>query len=200
MADPQTGAGIGGVRGSSQSLMQRFLPEIDPAWGRESYAAFRRHFAGTLLGIPGVREYPRGVHGAPDVDTGPLIAGFAAPATLVTLAGARVNGDWELAGGLSGVIEALGAPIPWHGGKRYAYGAVPLGDAFVVWAKNARPWVAPAAAGAQPTLLGRWWRLPAHLLSLLALLALWRLAFGAGAGYAHSVVSLTLRRQQAGGF
>jgi hypothetical protein len=52
---------------------------------------------------------------------------------------------------------------------------MPIGDAFLVWAKTARPWVA-AVPAAPPPSISWWWRAP--LLALLTLLALlpWTLA------------------------
>ena len=35
--------------------------------------------------------------------------------------------------------EAFGLPISWGGSKRYLFGAVPVGDAFLVWSKSALP-------------------------------------------------------------
>lgn len=173
-ADPRTGAPLEGARGSSQSIIARFLVEIDPAWGREQYGLFRRQFATTRSGIPGVREYPPGVRGGGDVDSGPLVFGLSASSTVVTLGAANVHGDGALAGPLSGVGEAAGLPLSWRGTKRYAFGRLPVGDAFLAWAQAARPWLAPPASGDEfPSVVRPWWRLPLHALTLAALLAVW---------------------------
>ncbi len=36
-ADPRTGQPLDGARGSSQSVIARFLPAIDPVWGLDQY-------------------------------------------------------------------------------------------------------------------------------------------------------------------
>ncbi len=76
-ADPSTGQPLEGARGSSQSVIARFLSEIDPAWGREQYALFRQQFVATPLGVAGLREYPHGSAGRGDVDSGPLVLGVS---------------------------------------------------------------------------------------------------------------------------
>lgn len=171
--EPGTGRPLEGARGSSQSIIARFLVEIDPDWGREQYALFRRQFVTTLGGIPGVREYPTGVTGRGDVDSGPLLFGLSASATTVALGAALVHGDRALADPLLHTGEAAGLPLSWRGTKRYAFGQLPVGDAFLVWAKTARPWIAPAAVASLPPVVRPRWRLPPHGLSLAALAILW---------------------------
>jgi hypothetical protein len=172
-AEPRTGRPLEGARGSSQSIIARFLVEVDPDWGREQYARFRGQFVTTLGGIPGVREYPPGVAGRGDVDSGPLLAGLSASATVVALGAAIVHGDRALADPLLHTGEAAGLPLSWRGTKRYALGQLPVGDAFLVWAKTARPWLAPAEPITLPPVVRPWWRLPLHGLSLALVALLW---------------------------
>jgi hypothetical protein len=105
--------------------------------------------------------------GAGDVDSGPLPLGISLSATAVTLGAAQVHGDAPLAGALANYGELAGLPLgtPWT--KRYAFGLLPIGDAFLAWSKTARPWVAtlPAPPSA---VISPWWRVP--LLSILSLL------------------------------
>ncbi|MFY1671143.1 hypothetical protein ACN27G_14395 [Plantactinospora sp. WMMB334] len=166
--DPASGAPAEGARGSSQSMILRFLVDIDPAFARAQYLGFRERFVATPLGLgPAVREYPAGTSGQGDVDSGPLLLGISLSATVVTLGAAQVQGDAALAGALANYGELAGVPVttPWS--KRYAFGAMPIGDAFLAWSKAARPWVAEQVAEQSPSI-SRWWRMP--LLCLLALL------------------------------
>jgi hypothetical protein len=167
-ADPDTGDPTEVARGSSQSLIQRFLVDIDPAFAAEQYTRFRDRFLATPLGLgPAVREYPHGMDGPGDVDSGPLPLGISLSATAVTLGAAQVHGDAPLAGALAGYGEFAGLPFgtPWT--KRYAFGLLPIGDAFLAWSKTARPWVA-ALPVPPPAVVSPWWRVP--LLSILSLL------------------------------
>ena len=155
-ADPATGAPIEVARGTSQSMIQRFLVDIDTAFAAQQYTVFREWFR--PFG-PAVREFPAGVSGAGDVDSGPLLLGISLSATAVTMGAARVQGDDRLAGALAGLAEVTGVPVDTPGTRRYAFGVLPIGDAFVAWSKTARPWVSAAPAGPPPDLAW-WWPLP----------------------------------------
>ena len=175
-SDPLTGEPLEGARGSSQSLIARFLPEVDPEWGRTQYASFRREFVGSFLGIPGVREYSAGRSGSGDIDTGPLFAGFSPSASVVMVAAAQVNGDRELADAFIDVSEALGLPVRWGNTKRYALGILPVGDAFLVWAKTSRPWVAEWTPAVLPRVVPPSWRVPLQAATLVVVGGMWALS------------------------
>ncbi|MFJ6195222.1 hypothetical protein [Micromonospora sp. NPDC092111] len=165
--DPVTGRPAEVARGTSQSVIQRFLPEIDPTFARDQYLRFRDEYVVSPLGLgPAVREYPRGLDGPADVDSGPLPLGVSLSATVVTLGAAQVQGDDGLAGALANYGELVGVPLDTPHTRRYAFGLLPVGDAFLAWAKTARPWVS-APPGRPPATVSPWWRLP--LLSLLVL-------------------------------
>lgn len=166
--DPDTGAPAEVARGTSQSIIQRFLGDIDPAFAREQYLRFRDRYVASPLGLgPAVREYPDGTDGPADVDSGPLPLGVSLSATVVTIGAAQVNHDAPLAAALARYGELAGLPLdtPWT--KRYALGLLPIGDAFLAWSKTARPWVAQTPP-APPAGISWWWRVP--LLTLLIVL------------------------------
>jgi hypothetical protein len=171
--DPRSGEMIEGARGSSQSLISRFLIEVDPAWGRAQYALFRDQFIASFLGVPGVREYSAGAGGFGDVDSGPLLFGFSASATVVAIGAAQVQGDRETASAMISAGEAVGFPFEWGGRKFYAFGLLPIGDAFLVWAKASRPWIAPVADAGLPSLVAGLWRLPFHIVAFMMVVFLW---------------------------
>lgn len=163
--DPGTGQTAESARGSSQSIIQRFLVEIDPSFAADQYLRFRDRFVVRPLGLgPGVREYPRGADGPGDIDSGPLLLGVSLSASVVTIGAAQVHGDGPLASALANYAELAGLPVdtPWT--KRYALGRLPIGDAFLAWSKTARPWTAPTPPAPARTVPW-WWQLP--LLTLL---------------------------------
>jgi hypothetical protein len=171
--DAASGEPVEVARGSSQSVIHRFLVDIDAAFAREQYLRFRERFVVWPLGLgPAVREYPAGVDGPGDVDSGPLVAGVSLSASAVSLGSAAVNGDVALAAALNGVGELMGLPIntPWS--KRYAFGALPIGDAFLAWSKAARPWVA-VSPSPPPRAVSPWWRLPLALILTAAAVGPW---------------------------
>ncbi|MEO6086368.1 MAG: hypothetical protein ABIQ18_24965 [Umezawaea sp.] len=161
---PDTGAPTEVARGSSQSLIHRFLPEIDPVFADTQYLRFREQYVASPLGLgPTVREYPQGMDGPVDVDSGPLPLGVSLSASAVAIGAAQAHGDRPLAGALANYAELIGLPIdtPWT--KRYAFGLVPIGDAFLAWSKTARPWVVPEPSPPSASV-SWWWRTPWVLL------------------------------------
>jgi len=171
-AHPETGAPTSPPRGTSTAMTLRFLHEIDPAWSSEMYAAFQEQLVVHRLGLPGVQEHLDG-SGRGDVDSGPLVAGVSLSASAVAAGAARIHGDAQLADALLSVGEVLALPLTLGGKKRYAFGLLPVGDAFGAWTKAARPRV-QAPPPAAPGPLPGWWRLPWLLLSALLPAAWWR--------------------------
>ncbi|GAA1652503.1 hypothetical protein [Actinoplanes couchii] len=163
--DAATGAMVDGSRGTSQAIIQRFLPEIDPVFAREQYLTFREKFLDRPFWLgPAIREYPHGADGEGDVDSGPLIHGISLSTTVVALGAAQAQGDTSLAGALANFGEFAGLPVSGFDTKRYAFGLVPIGDAFLAWSKTAIP---AGGDGPEPVLSG-WWRTP--LLAVLLLI------------------------------
>lgn len=175
--DPVTGAAVEGARASSQALALRFLYEVDPHGATSDWLRFRDLFASTVPGVPGFREHPQGNPGAGDVDSGPLILGLSASASVVALGTAVVVGDQATARALSGLAEATGGAVEYGGQRRYLAGTLPVGDAFLAWSVTASSWLVPTGAtdppGGGPA---GWWRLPWHLVTAWALAPAWLLA------------------------
>lgn len=139
------------------ALIIRFVHEIDPAVAAAQYAGMERTFATRLLGLlPAVREFPRGVHGEGDMDSGPVILGVSAPASVVGIAAARVTGHPRAAADLRATPEVLGLPLQWGGKRSYAFGQLAVGDAFLAWSSVVRPWNVPAPASSNVTPYAGW--------------------------------------------
>ena len=175
-ASPADGSPWGGVRGSSLALMSRVLVDADLVFAREQYRILRDSFVDRRAGFPGIREYPHGVSGAGDVDSGPLLLGFSGPAVVVGAGAAAAHGDTALAAALRGTIEVVGLPVQFGGSRRYGAGLVPIGDAFIAWA-----WSSAAQPDAPPALWSRLvptrWAVPMHFVAaILAILILMRVA------------------------
>ncbi|MSU77995.1 MAG: hypothetical protein EXS16_07855 [Gemmataceae bacterium] len=170
--DPQTGAILQGSRGSSQSLLLRFLLEIDPEMGREHYVVFRTRFVPGAWILPGTREYPIGTEGIGDIDSGPLVMGVSLSASVVSIAPARMVNDHNLALPYFQLGEAIGLPISWQGERRYVFGRLPIADAFLVYSRIATAWVtAPDSVTTEPIV--PWgWRLGWHFLTILPIAGL----------------------------
>ncbi|WP_431973187.1 hypothetical protein [Micromonospora haikouensis] len=145
--------------------------DVDPVFARAQYLTFRDRFVASPLGLgPAVREYPDGTAGPGDVDSGPLLLGVSLSATVVTLGAAQSQGDAALAGALANYGDLVGLPVDTPTTRRYAFGVLPVGDAFLAWSKTARPWVADQPDPPPATV--RWWRRLPLLAALLLVGAL----------------------------
>jgi hypothetical protein len=138
-------------RGSSQVYILSFLSELDPAFGRDQYERFRQRFVVDWCGYLPVREYAVGASGRGDIDSGQLILGISPSATVVSIAAARANGDWELAKRNIVLSETIGFPWSSCGEKRFAFGQLVVVDAFLAWAKSLVPWTETSSE--QPSLV-----------------------------------------------
>ena len=156
--NPETNQGAEGVRGSSQSLINCFLMEIDSSFAKEQFALFKKHFIEKRLGLSAVLEYPIGVDKQGDVDSGPVIWGVGTAASIVAIRTMAVNDD-PLYVPIRNSIEALGFANSFGKGKKYIFGALPMADAFLAWSNAAEKQVAPT-----PPFL---WRAVFHLISLI---------------------------------
>ncbi len=170
MVHPLSGEALEGARGCSQSLMLRFLAEIDPEFALAQYRLYLEHFATELMGMPCIREYPHGTEGSGDIDSGPVILGVGSAATIVSLAAARCLGDSARALAYRQSFEALGFPMTFNNRKRYAFGAMAIGDAFLAWCKLTKAVVYNYRSREFSASPAWWWRLPVHGLSLILIL------------------------------
>lgn len=133
--DPINDRMVQAARGSSQSLMNCFLPVIDSAFATDQFVRYRERFLDSRLGVPMVREFAKGSVGTGDVDSGPIIFGAGSSATVVGPGAFRLNGDPVHADELDASIEGFGMPV---GGasKLYVFGLMPIADLFIVWTRT----------------------------------------------------------------
>ena len=143
--DASTGSIVDGSRGSSLVLALSFLPELDSGFAQVQYSRYRAFYAQPTLDFVLVREYPRGMQGRGDVDSGPLVWGLSPVASGVSLGAARANGDEEIFERVLQLSEFLGLPVELGGKKRFVFGQLVAGDAFLVWGKTLTPWKADTA-------------------------------------------------------
>jgi len=172
-ADAEDGTDVSVARATSQVIMLRLLPDINATFAREQYGIFRDRFFTTFLGAPCVLEYPSGMSGSGDIDSGPLIFGRSLSATVLMMGVAQTYGDMDFANAIGQAGETVGLPWTSAEQKHYVAGLLPIGNTMVAYAHVARPWFSsnqhhpemeyPVAAS---------WRLAIHFLSLLVLLPL----------------------------
>jgi hypothetical protein len=154
--------GVQGVRGSSQSLMHCFLPDIDSVFANEQFKLYRQNFIQNKLSLPAVREYPLNTEGEGDVDSGPVIWDVGPAASVVAIKAMAENKDFEMYISIRNTIEAFGFPINISDSKFYLFNQLSVADAFIAWcsAKNCDYQMAD----------GGWWRWQFHLICLIILI------------------------------
>jgi hypothetical protein len=159
--DPLTGVIKEEARGSSQSLMLAFLPEIHSTFACEQFERYRALFIAHRFGLPCIREYPAGTVGFGDIDSGPVILQAGAAASLAGLRTLALYQEQQEYVGLRNSIEAFGVPVTHDGKKQYLFGQLPVADAFIAWGHAAAEPSAKASGV---------WKLKFHLYSGLLVL------------------------------
>jgi hypothetical protein len=134
-------------RGCALSWSLAVLPDLDPEYAAEQWAAYRRGFARCAGGLCLFREYPSGLARGSDSDSGPIVGGLGMSASAFGLAGARATGDMDTAESLRRTGELLGIPALSWWGKRYLGGKIALFDVLSVWTRTV-PTPAAATSGA----------------------------------------------------
>jgi hypothetical protein len=118
-------------RGSGTTLAVFFLSRGCPTLAAELYSGVRRTLASGVFNFGAVREYPRGVDGNGDIDSGPVIFGFGFSATGFGIAGARAFRDERFFSSLYASAILGGAPLRTPEGTDFLT-AGPLGNAILL--------------------------------------------------------------------
>jgi hypothetical protein len=135
---------VDGPRGSGTGLAAYFLSFGHPEQSRALYRAAADALRVELFGFGALREYPRGVEGNGDIDSGPLVLGLSISATGFMLAASRSHGDPDTHAQLWATTVLFGAPVDRRDRRHFAFGG-PLGDAMMFALLTARPageWIA----------------------------------------------------------
>ncbi len=131
----ESGETIEGARGCSISLIMRMLSEIDNDFAKEQFTLYKEHFLISRLGVPAIREYPKGKNGEGDVDSGPVILDVGFAGTIVSIGVFKTFGEYKIANKTSRAMESYGLSYSIKNRKRYIFGALPMADAFIAWSR-----------------------------------------------------------------
>lgn len=99
-------------RGCAQSLLTRYLLEVDPALAHAWWQRYRARFLVRHGPVVGLREWPPGVERRGDVDSGPIILGIGVAASGLGIAAARGVGDEALARALEASADTALEAVP----------------------------------------------------------------------------------------
>ncbi|APR77518.1 hydrolase, putative [Minicystis rosea] len=128
--DTSTGRPTAPPRASGSAIAAYFLSFADPALAHDLARALV-HQRASFFGMGGVREYPPGVSGHGDIDSGPVLFGVSVSATGFALAGARMIGDRAMYTEILRTAELFGMPHTRGPSRRFATGG-PLGNAILL--------------------------------------------------------------------
>lgn len=117
--DPKTYRQLQGPRGVSVMYGLQFMRDIDSKFATEQYTLAKSHFIRTTFGLTAAREFPEGVDGRGDVDSGPLILGLGPSASGFAIAAAAVMDDFETAMQLARSSVIVGSPKLSNGELQY---------------------------------------------------------------------------------
>jgi hypothetical protein len=129
-----------GPRGCALSWMFAFLPALDADLSRSMWRTYRGEWSVWIDGMVGFREWPPGVNGHVDADTGPIVLGIGGAASAFGVAAAHANGDPNYFQRMLLPLEILTAPsFTWRGEKELFGGHMLLADVLSVWGKTWQP-------------------------------------------------------------
>jgi hypothetical protein len=164
--DATDGSPLTLAQGQSQGLALVLLGDIAPKLAESQYRRYRELFLTTRLGLPAIRQYPKGSSGNDDPAAGPTVWGVSGAASVVGVRALARYGAQGEALALRNVMEGLGLGFHWQGEKRYWLGLWPMLDAWMAWD-------AGVEADATQRLTGPAdWRWTFHLISLGTILFL----------------------------
>lgn len=136
LIDGNSGRMLQGARGSSQSLMLPFLFELDTILAKGHYEIYKARFLFENYGVYGIYEFPDGTKMESDVDSGPVIFGLGASATIASQRTFYVFGDRKYSKRIRNQNEITGFPITIHNKKRFLAGKMLMADVFIAWANS----------------------------------------------------------------
>lgn len=165
--DARSGLGTQNARGCSMALMLRLLAEIDEGFGQNQFDLFNEHFVTTTFGLPSIREYPKGVKGKGDIDSGPVIFGVGFSGTITSIGTFAANGFDKLSLHQYKTINAFGLSTKNKNQKKYLLGQLPMADAFIAWGR------ATNLKNESVSNNGIAWAIKFHLYSIVLLIILW---------------------------
>lgn len=103
-----SGAGTGmHPRGCGIAYAVRYLSEVDVALARAWWTSFRGAYLVDRFLVVGFREWPPGVDGKEDADSGPIVQGIGSSATAFSIAAARAMDDGDLANRLERTVDVV---------------------------------------------------------------------------------------------
>ena len=116
-------------------LFLHFLKDFSPTFAEEQYALAKRCLIRAMPGFAAVREFPEGVDGSADIDSGPLLFGMGPSASGFAVAAAATMDDREIATQLIAASVLTGLP-EYSDGKLHYHTMPVVGQAVILYGKT----------------------------------------------------------------
>ena len=129
-----------GPEGSTIWMAAHMLEIVDPEFARDQYDRARQALGRSFLGFGYSREWPRGLEGSMDIDSGPVVPllGASASASGLAVLGAAAFEDLGYLSSLMVSLECAGFPTDQEGRLRYL-ASNQVGDAVLLYAMTEGP-------------------------------------------------------------
>jgi hypothetical protein len=128
------------TRGCTIGWNSFYLPFVDAQFAKEQYDTAKKILVTkTRFGFAGLKEFPEGVVGKGDADSGPVLFGLSMSGTGFIVAAAKLYGDARLLSALLLTAETAGFTFQWNGQRQYLLAPM-VGDAVMLAMKTAVPW------------------------------------------------------------
>jgi hypothetical protein len=140
---------IEGPEGSSLWMISHCLALVDEGFARDQFQRARREMGRTLLGFGYAKEWPTGMEGQADVDSGPIIPvlNISPGSSGLAFIGAVQFHDRQWLQDLHSTLEMAAFPVRERGGLRFA-ASNQVGDACMFYASTMGPLWAKTGKGA----------------------------------------------------
>jgi hypothetical protein len=139
--DGTTGKVTKTTRGASSAYLLSFLPEVDQDFATEQYKLYTTMFVRKIGPISGTQEYPKGVSVKRNTNSGPILAGFGATASVFNIAANRTNNDYAQAKRNSYFFSLIGIPQKTAQHRSYLLGKFLVYDTALTWSSTHINWV-----------------------------------------------------------
>jgi hypothetical protein len=133
------GETVTGTRGCSIVLSLIFLSEIDTEFAVGQFNIFKELFVDKKFGFYAIREYPIGISGFGDIDSGPVIFDVGFSATIVSLGVFNKFNESDFVNNFYIPINVFGFSFENKNTKKYLFGKLPVADAFIAWCMSMKP-------------------------------------------------------------
>ncbi|MCP4675735.1 MAG: hypothetical protein GY854_09565 [Deltaproteobacteria bacterium] len=133
-------------RGCALSWSTLYMAQFAPNEAMEQYTRYRDLFFIDILGWGGFREYPPGVNGSMDVDSGPIFFGMGMAATGLGLGATRLFGDRRGYVSILRTASSFGLPDTVFSRRNHRLSPL-LGEAILFHGITAGRWDEPSNKG-----------------------------------------------------